>query len=99
EYIPINFGNATDIAALLQNAGQVNNSSSGGGTTVPGQSRGLLSARGSVTADARTNTLLLVDTAEKIAEIKHLLLTIDRAVDQVLIEARNVVASETVRRD
>jgi type IV pilus assembly protein PilQ len=97
EYIPINFGSAVDIAALLQNPGQ--SSSAGGGGATNGQSRGFLSSRGSVTADARTNTLLLVDTADKIAEIKHLLVTIDRAVDQVLIEARIVVASETFAHD
>jgi type IV pilus assembly protein PilQ len=95
EYIPINFGSAIDIAALIQNPGQ----SSGGGNTAAGQSRGFLSSRGSVMADARTNTLLVVDTADKIAEIKRLLITIDRAVDQVLIEARIVVASETFARD
>ncbi|HMB44032.1 MAG TPA: type IV pilus secretin PilQ [Luteimonas sp.] len=96
EYIPINFGNALDIAALIQNPGQ---SSASGGAQTTGQSRGFLSTRGSITADARTNTLLVVDTADKIAEIKKLLITIDRAVDQVLIEARIVVASETFARD
>jgi type IV pilus assembly protein PilQ len=98
EYIPINFGSAVDIAALIQNpGGSAGGGSAGGG--VAGQSRGFLSSRGSVMADARTNTLLVVDTADKIAEIKRLLITIDRAVDQVLIEARIVVASETFARD
>ena len=97
EYIPINFGSAVDIAALIQNPGQ--SAQGGGGAQVSGQSRGFLSVRGSVTADARTNTLLVVDTPEKVAEIKKLLITIDRAVDQVLIEARIVIASETFARD
>ena len=97
EYIPINFGSAIDIAALIQNPGQ--SSGGGSGAQTQGQSRGFLSVRGSVMADARTNTLLVVDTADKIAEIKKLLLTIDRAVDQVLIEARIVIASETFARN
>ena len=98
EYIPVNFGSAVDIAALIQNPGA---GSSGGGASggASGAGRGFLSSRGSVMADARTNTLLVVDTADKIAEIKRLLITIDRAVDQVLIEARIVVASETFARD
>jgi type IV pilus assembly protein PilQ len=96
EYIPINFGSAVDIAALIQNPGS---SSAGGGGASTAGGRGFLSPRGSVTADARTNTLLVVDTAEKVAEIKKLLLTIDRAVDQVLIEARIVVANETFAHD
>lgn len=96
EYIPINFGSAIDIAALIQNPGQT---TGGATTTTNGQARGFLSPRGSIMADARTNTLLVVDTADKIAEIKRLLITIDRAVDQVLIEARIVVASETFARD
>lgn len=99
EYIPINFGNATDIATLIQNPGQSTGGGGGAAAQTAGQSRGFLSVRGSVTADARTNTLLVVDTADKIAEIKKLLITIDRAVDQVLIEARIVIASESFGRD
>jgi type IV pilus assembly protein PilQ len=97
EYIPINFGSAVDIAQLIQNPG--GSAGGAGASGGAGQSRGFLSPRGSVTADARTNTLLVVDTAEKVAEIKKLLITIDRAVDQVLIEARIVVASESFAHD
>ncbi len=54
----------------------------------------LLSPRGSVTIDARTNTLLLQDTPEKLAEIKALVLRLDKPVRQVLIESRIVYAMD-----
>ena len=64
----------------------------GGGKT-------LLSRRGSVTIDNRTNTLLIQDTAESIANIRQLVATLDIPVRQVRIEARIVVVSEDFSRD
>jgi type IV pilus assembly protein PilQ len=90
EYIPINYGNATDLVTII---------TSGGGGAGAGGGRGLLSARGSVSADVRTNTLLISDTRKKIDEIKRMLQVLDRPVDQVLIEARVVIADETFARD
>lgn len=100
EYIPINYGNAEDIAKLLTEDAKTGQRGGGGGdnTERRGQ-RGFLSPRGSVSFDARTNTILLVDTAKNVEEIKRLLTVIDRPVDQVLIEARIVVASETFARE
>ncbi len=98
EYIPINYGNAEDIAKLLtEDSKQAQGGGSGGGST--GGSRGFLSPRGSVSFDSRTNTLLVVDIPKKVDEIRTLLATLDRPVDQVLIEARIVVASETFARE
>jgi type IV pilus assembly protein PilQ len=54
---------------------------------------GLLSERGSVSIDARTNTLLVTDTADRIAEIQKLVTELDHPVRQVQIESRIVVAS------
>ncbi|KFN42002.1 hypothetical protein N787_04340 [Arenimonas metalli CF5-1] len=103
EYIAINYGNAEEIARLLT---EDSKSSSGGGGAASGgggglqqAAKGFLSARGSVSFDNRTNTLLLIDTAKKIQEIRTLLATLDRPVDQVLIEARIVVASEVFARE
>lgn len=98
EYIAINYGNAEAIAKLLT---ENSKSSSGGGASggASQQQRGFLSPRGSVSFDPRTNTLLLIDIPKKIAEIKLLLLTLDRAVDQVMIEARVVVASDSFARE
>ncbi len=54
---------------------------------------GLLSERGSVTVDERTNTLLITDTADRITAIRELLTELDYAVRQVQIESRIVIAS------
>ena len=96
EYIAINYGNAEEIATLLT---EDSKSSSGGGGGAAQVTRGFLSPRGSVSYDNRTNTLLLIDTAKKVQEIRTLLATLDRPVDQVLIEARIVVASEQFARE
>ena len=96
EYIPINYGNASDIASLLT---EESKSGQQGGGQQNNQVRGFLSPRGSVTHDPRTNTLLLNDSAEKIAEIKELIALLDRPVDQVLIEARIVIATESFARE
>ena len=100
EYIAINYGNAEEIATLLTDGSK---SASGGGGSGGGatsnQTKGFLSQRGSVSFDNRTNTLLLIDIPKKIAEVRQLLATLDRPVDQVLIEARIVVASEQFARE
>jgi type IV pilus assembly protein PilQ len=71
----------------------------GGGSIGGGSSNSLLSSRGSLTVDERTNTLLVSDTAEKLAEIRRLVQRLDVPVKQVLIEARIVVVSDTFERD
>ncbi|MBY4597885.1 type IV pilus secretin PilQ [bacterium BD-1] len=97
EYIPINYGNAEEIAALLTENSKNSGGSSGGSTGA--MVKGFLSPRGSVSYDSRTNTLLLIDIPSKVAEIRNLLATLDRPVDQVLIEARIVVATEVFARE
>lgn len=59
----------------------------------------LLSARGSVTTDERTNTLLVLDTADKLADIRKLVATLDIPVRQVLIESRIVIANDDFNRE
>lgn len=59
----------------------------------------LISDRGSVAIDERTNTLLLQDTAERLADIRRLVSTLDIPVKQVMIEARIVIVSDDYRRD
>jgi type IV pilus assembly protein PilQ len=89
EYIEINYANAAEIKALLEDEG---GSSRGGGEESDGG--GLLSARGTVNVDARTNTLIVRETADRLSEIRTLIRQIDIPVEQVLIESRIVVATE-----
>ena len=55
--------------------------------------QGLMSSRGSVSVDSRTNTLLIQDTAAKLDAIRGALTYLDIPVRQVMIEARIVIAS------
>jgi type IV pilus assembly protein PilQ len=63
------------------------------------QSNSLLSPRGSVTVDERTNTLLLQDTSDRLADIRRLVATLDIPVRQVLIEARIVIVNNDFKRE
>ncbi len=59
----------------------------------------LLSERGNVTIDERTNSLLVQDTAAKISEIRELVSSLDVPVRQVLIESRIVIANNDFAKD
>jgi len=63
------------------------------------QTNSLLSPRGSVAVDDRTNTLLLQDTADRLADVRRLVATLDIPVRQVLIEARIVIVNNDFARD
>ncbi len=83
ESIQVNYAKASDIAKLLQSLQPKQGSKSGG----------FLSSRGSVTVDARTNTLLVQDTPSQLIKIRKLVRTLDIPVRQVLIESRVVIAN------
>jgi len=59
----------------------------------------LISERGSVSIDERTNTLLVQDTAAKLSEVRALVSDLDVPVRQVLIESRIVIANNDYARD
>ncbi len=83
EFIQVNYAKAADLAELI----------SGGG------SNPLISDRGSVTIDERTNTLLVQDTTERLENIRRLVTTLDVPVAQVLIESRIVIVNDDYSRD
>ena len=100
EYIPINYGNADDIAKLLTEESKGNAQGGGGqGGGQSNQDRGFLSSRGSISFDKRTNTLLVIDIPQRVSNIRNLVQQLDKPVDQVVIEARIVIASESVARE
>lgn len=59
----------------------------------------LLSPRGNVAVDERTNTLLVQDVSDKLTEIRKLVTTLDVPQRQVLIESRIVVADDNFSKD
>jgi type IV pilus assembly protein PilQ len=92
EYIQANYAKVADLAKMIRPTGATAGGSSGGRNS-------LLSTRGSLSIDERTNTLLVQDTAENLGEIRRLVAALDVPVRQVLIEARIVVVSDTFERD
>ncbi|RUO69312.1 type IV pilus secretin PilQ [Pseudidiomarina salinarum] len=60
------------------------------------ESSDLLSSRGAVTVDDRTNTLLVRDTGEQIANVKAMVEVLDVPVKQVIIEARMVTVRDNI---
>ncbi len=68
-------------------------------TLLKSEENRLLSERGNVTVDTRTNTLLVQDTAAKLNDIRRLLQKLDIPVRQVLIESRIVVANNDFAKD
>ncbi|HMM77994.1 MAG TPA: type IV pilus secretin PilQ [Gammaproteobacteria bacterium] len=98
EFIQVNYAKAQDIATLLRTRGNTPGASTGGATS-RSRNDNLLSPRGSVTVDQRTNTLLVQDTADKLTDIRKLVAALDIPVRQVLIESRIVVANEDFSKD
>ena len=105
DLIQINYAKAEDIANLLKSVRAIEPSvqqsmfGSVSVAEVPTEENRLLSDRGSVTVDERTNALLIQDTAQKIREIRKLINELDRPVKQVLIETRIVEANEDFSRN
>ena len=95
DYVPISYGKASDIAKLLT-SGSLQSTSGGGAANAQ---HGFLSARGSISFDTRTNTLLLNDTPEKIKQLRDIIAVLDKPVQQVLIESRVVIANDSFSRD
>ncbi len=58
-----------------------------------------LSSRGTVVVDSRTNTLIVKDTAQKVADVKKLITQLDVPVQQVMIESRIVIADEAFAKN
>jgi type IV pilus assembly protein PilQ len=83
EFIQVNYAKASEFASLLKS--EENNL--------------LTPDRGSVSVDARTNTLLVQDTAAKLEEVRRLVNRLDVPVRQVMIESRVVIASDDFARD
>ena len=59
----------------------------------------LLSARGAVTIDSRTNTLIIQDVATSLESIRQMINQLDKPVRQVLIESRIINAEENFAKD
>jgi type IV pilus assembly protein PilQ len=84
----LNYAKAQDIANGLTGQGQT-------GGSAGGQAARILSPRGTVIFETRTNQLFVSDVPSKLQEIQEMIAKIDIPVRQVLIEARIVEATDT----
>ncbi len=66
---------------------------------IKNEENNILSARGSVSVDERTNTLLIRDTAKSIEDIKRMVNVLDIPVRQVVIEARMVTVKDSINEE
>ncbi|MEM1176229.1 MAG: type IV pilus secretin PilQ [Pseudomonadota bacterium] len=83
EFLQVNYAKAGDLSSLISQGGD----------------NSLLSERGSIAVDARTNTLLVQDTADRLQDIRRLVRTLDIPIKQVLIESRIVIVNDDFSRD
>ncbi len=84
EFVQIRYASATELFDLFNNTGS---------------DQSMLSERGSVIVDERTNSIILSDTADRLEEFRRVIAQLDVPVRQVLIEARIVTASDTFSRE
>ncbi|MCK5813605.1 MAG: type IV pilus secretin PilQ family protein, partial [Cocleimonas sp.] len=86
EYISVNYAKAEDLIELVKSS--------------KGNKEGsLLSKRGSISVDTRTNTLLVQDTISRIDAIREMVKSLDIPIKQVSIESRIVIANDEFGKD
>lgn len=91
EYVRVRYASATELFKLFNRRGG-NSGGASGGSNQGGATASILSERGSAIVDERTNSIILTDTADKIAEFRKLIEQVDIPIRQVMIEARIVKA-------
>lgn len=94
-FFTINFAKVSELSALFSGgkAGGGDGEAGGAGAS------GILSSRGSVIIDERTNTLIVKDTEEVISEIRRTLKILDVPIRQVMIASRIVIATDDFTKE
>ncbi len=85
EIIQVNYAKAADLAKLLKSGDEKKGS--------------ILSPRGTVETDERTNSLIVKDVPDKLGEVRDLVAQLDKPAKQVMIDSRVVIASNDFSRD
>lgn len=96
EYIQVKFAKASDIMAIIEKSRQNVGS---GSSNVLQNTDSILSSKGSVTVDERTNTLLVNDIPAKLQAVRDLVAKLDEPVRQVLVDARLVLTTDNFSKD
>ena len=93
-YFTINFAKVNELATLFSGE-----TSGGANEEASNSSTGILSSRGSILIDERTNTLIVKDTDEVISEIRRMLKKLDIPIRQVMISSRIVIATDEFTKE
>ena len=94
--IQIQFARAADLKKLIEEA-KKNNSASASSNN--GYTDSILSDRGTISVDERTNTLIVTDVPDRIQAVRELIAELDKPVKQVLIDSRIVLTEDNYARD
>ncbi|TLS69284.1 type IV pilus secretin PilQ [Mariprofundus erugo] len=112
EFITLGYASVNDVKTIME-GGSVKTSvtstaassatgaatDAGGSSTTTSSELKLLSDRGVIMLDERSNTMIITDTRERLNNIKRLIAVIDKPMQQVMVEARIVEATDTFSRD
>ncbi len=90
EIMQVSYAKAKDLAELLKRK-----SATDKGVV----ESGILSPRGDVSVDERTNSLIVKDVPDKVAEVRELVTKLDTPAKQVAIDSRVVIANDDFARD
>ncbi|WP_231368576.1 type IV pilus secretin family protein [Mariprofundus ferrooxydans] len=112
EFITLGYASVNDVKTILEGgsvktavtstggaAGGTAGAAGTGQTVTSSSELKLLSQRGVIMLDERSNTMIITDTRERLNNIKRLIAVIDKPMQQVMVEARIVEASDTFSRD
>ncbi len=111
EFIELGYASVNDVKVILEGGSvkektptqgvdaAASKTPEGNGSSSSGGELKLLSERGSILMDERSNTIIITDTRERLNNIKRLVAWIDKPVQQVLIESRIVEASNRFSRE
>lgn len=94
DFIPIDYAKAQDLADLIKSASS-EKSATPAAAGSSGNTNSLLTSRGQVSVDVRTNTLIVRDVPDSLEAIRRLIQRLDVPVRQVLIESRIVYVEDT----
>ena len=110
EIIQINYTKAEELKKIILGASEKNDKSISEINPITGQKiaqrttsvdvgQSLLSPRGNVTTDPRTNQLIVLETSRNLERIRELIRQLDKPVRQVLVESRVVIATNDFTRE
>lgn len=95
QLIQIQYARAEDIEKIIEDNSNTGAVTGAGNQQTSNSVDGLLSSRGRVSTDPRTNTIIINDVPSSIEKVRRLIGQLDVPVDQVLIDARVIVTSDS----